>query len=165
MQPVTVAIVDSDVKRRAKYEDSLRGELGCALLTSVTPRQEASNDDLFADRRRKSRSNVTAGEEEVYRIGRLKPRVLLINLDLNADEDCAMLVSMRRACPEALMVLLADDSAQEDHILQAMEIGVRGYLNQKATKSQLLKAIQVVDSGEAWVPRVMLDKIMRRVLH
>jgi CheY-like chemotaxis protein len=165
MQPVTVAIADSDLKRRAKFEDSLRSDLGSALLTSVTPGNEASNDALFADRRGKMRTNVTTSEDEVFRIRRLKPRVLLLNLDLGADEDCAMLVSIRRACPEALMVLLADDSAQEDQILQALEIGVRGYLNHKAAKSQILKAIQVVDSGEAWVPRNMLDKIMGRVLH
>lgn len=165
MRPVTVAIADSDCKRRAEYENSLRSELGGALLTSVKSSSEASNDSLFADRRRKARANVTAGEDEVFRIRRLKPRVLLINMDLDADEDCAMLVSIRRACPEALLVLLADDSAQEDQILQALEIGIRGYLSRKATKSQILKAIQVVDDGEAWVPRKMLDKVMRRVVH
>ena len=163
MQPVTVAIADSDCKRRAEYENSLRNELGGALLTSVSLGNEASNDALFGDRRRKSRSGDRAGENEVFRIGRLNPRVLLLNLNLDTDEDCAMLVSMRRACPDALVLLLADDSAQEDRILQAMEIGVRGYLNQKAVKSQIMKAIQVVDRGEAWVPRKMLDKIMQRV--
>ncbi len=161
MRPVTVAIADSDCKRRAEYENSLRSELGSALLTSVG--NEASNDALFVDRRRKLRSGDRAGENEVFRIGRLKPRVLLINLNLDADEDCAMLVSMRRACPDALVLLLADDSAQEDRILQAMEIGIRGYLNQKTVKSQIMKAIHVVDRGEAWVPRKMLDKIMQRV--
>ncbi|TXT21773.1 MAG: response regulator receiver [Gallionellaceae bacterium] len=165
MRPVTVAIADSNCKRRAEYENSLRGDLGSALLTSVASSSEASNDALFADRRYRSRSNVTAGEDEVFRISRLKPRVLLISLDLGADEDCAMLVSIRRACPEALMVLLADDSVQEDRILEAMEIGVRGYLSPKAAKALILKAIQVVDSGEAWVPRKMLDKIMRCVVH
>lgn len=165
MRPVTVAIADSNCKRRAEYEDSLRSDLGSALLTSVTPSSEASNDALFANRRNKSRSNVTAGEDEVFRIRRLKPRVLLVNLDLGAEEDCAMLVSIRRACPDALMVLLADDTTEEDSILEAMEIGVRGYLSKKAAKAQILKAIQVVDSGEAWVPRRMLDKIMRCVVH
>lgn len=165
MRPVTVAIADSDCKRRVEYENSLRNELGSALLTSVTPSNEASNDALFGDRRRKSRSGDRASENEVFRIGRLKPRVLLINLNLDADEDCAMLVSMRRACPDALMLLLADDSAREERILQAMEIGIRGYLNQKTIKSQITKAIQVVDRGEAWVPRKMLDKIMQRVAH
>jgi DNA-binding NarL/FixJ family response regulator len=164
MRPVTVAIADSDPKRRAEYENSLRGELGGALLTSVDSGNEASNDALFSERRRKSRRNTTPGEEEVFRIKRLKPRVLLINLDLEADEDCSMLVSIRRACPEALLVMLAGDSAREDQILHALEIGIRGYLDQKTARSQIAKVVQVIDSGEAWVPRKMLDKVMRRLV-
>lgn len=165
MHPVTVAIADPDPDRRKKYERSLRGELGSSLLTNVVSSSEASNDAVFKTHRSKPRTSATASEDEVLRITRLKPRVLLINMNLFSDEDCAMLLSMRRECPETLMVLLTGDSVQENMILQALEIGVRGYLNPETMRSHLLKAIQVIDRGEAWVPRKMLDKIMDRVMH
>lgn len=165
MQPVTVAIADTDRDRRAGYERFLQGELGITLLTNDTSRNEAGNNHTFADRRLKPRTNVTASEDEVARIKRLKPLVLLVNLNLCADEDYALLLSLRCECPDALMILLADDSVHENQILQALEIGARGYLKNETVQLHLSKAIQAVGRGEAWVPRKMMGNIMDHMLN
>lgn len=174
MQPVTVAIADTDHDRRAGYERFLQGELGISLLTNVASSDEDGDENLlsghpdgtgFVNRRFEPRDNVTASEDEVARIKRLKPLVLLVNLNLCSDEDTALLLSLRCECPEALMVLLTDDSAQENHIIQALEIGARGYLKSETAQLHLSKAIQVVGRGEIWVPRKMLGNIMNRMLN
>lgn len=165
IQPVTVAIADADHARRAKYERLLQGEIGITLLTNVASSTEARNDSEFVNRRLKPRTDVTAKEDEVARIKRLKPLVLLVNLDLCTDEDYALLLSLRRECPETLMVLLADDSIQESQLIKILEIGARGYLKNETVQHHLSMAIRVVGRGEAWVPRKMLGDIMSQMLN
>ncbi|MFZ5523327.1 MAG: DNA-binding response regulator [Pseudomonadota bacterium] len=165
MQPVTVAIADSDRDRRAGCERFIQNELGITLLKNVTSSAEVGKNYAFVNRRLKPRNNVTASENEVARIKRLNPHVLLVNLNLSTDEECALLLSLRRECPESLMVLLTDDSVRDNQIIQVLELGARGYMNYENVQYQLPKAIQVVGRGEAWVPRKMLGNIMDYMLN
>lgn len=160
VQPVTVAIADANRDRRARYERFLQNEPGIALLTSTVSNQQASNDHTFVDRRLNPRENLTENEHEVARIKRLKPLVLLVNLNLCTDEDYALLLSLRSECPDALMVLLTDNSIREDQMLKIMGIGARGYLKHEAVELHISKAIKVVGYGEAWVPRKMMANMM-----
>lgn len=162
MQPITVAIADEDAGRRARFEHSLQSEQDIKVLTNVS----TSELGVTRNRRRKPRTNITAIEDVVARTRRLNPRILLASLKQCTEENGAMLVSLRHECPETLVVLLADESAkQEEQIMQALARGARGYLNLEADQILISKAVQVIDRGEAWVPRKMLGKIMDEVLH
>ena len=165
MQNVTVAIADVDRDRRAEYERLLHDEDGITLLSNVGTSNGDRNDHAFVNRRAKQRTDVLAYENEVARIKRLKPHVMLVNLDMSDDEGHALLLSLRCECPDTHIVLLTDDFVQESKIIQALEIGARGYLSNKTVEMHLLRAVQVVGRGEAWVPRKMLGNIMDRVLN
>jgi DNA-binding NarL/FixJ family response regulator len=165
MHSVTVAVADVNRDRRAGFERLLYGEDGIELLSTVGSNNGDRHDHAFVNRRTKQRTDVSANENEVARIKRLQPRVMLVNLDLNADEDHALLLSLRTECPEARIVLLTDDTVHESRILQALEIGAIGYLKNEAIELHLSRAVTVVGRGEAWVPRKMLGKIMDRVLN
>jgi len=164
-QSVTVAIADADRARRAGYERLLQGKDGITLLTNGAASFEDTVKGALVDRRLKPRTNLSELENEVARIKRLKPLVLLINLNQCTDDDSALLLSLRRECPEAQMVFLADDSIHEDKILKVLEIGAKGYLKYETVRHYLTKAIQVVGQGEAWVPRKMLGNIMGHILN
>jgi DNA-binding NarL/FixJ family response regulator len=165
MQTVTVAVADVDRERRAGYERLLHGEDGITLLSNVGVSNGDRNDHAFVNRRARQRTNILAYENEVARIKRLQPLVMLVNLDLSEDEGHALLLSLRCECPETRIVLLTDDSVQESRIIQALEVGARGYISSETVEMHLLKAIQMVGRGEAWVPRKMLGNIMDRVLN
>lgn len=162
MQPITVAITDEDGERRAKFERFLQGEQGIEVLTNAG----TSGGDMVVERRLTPRTGMTATENVVARIRRLNPRVLLANLKQCTDADCAMLVSLRRECPGTMVVLLADEPAQqEDRVMRALAEGARGYLDIEAGPAHISKAVQMIDRGEAWVSRKMLGKMMDQVLH
>jgi len=161
MQSITVAVVDDDEGRRAKSERYLQSELGIMVLRNVA----TSKDEVTVDRRRAQRDNITPIDNVVASVRRLKPRVLLANLKQCTDEDCAMLVSLRRECPGTLVVMLVDASAsQEQQVIQALAYGAKGYLNIEEDLPRLSKAVHVIDRGETWVPRKMLDRMMDQVL-
>lgn len=144
MQPITVAIADENTERRARFERALHREQGISMLTS----------------------DVSKTEGAVARVRQLSPRVLLADLKQCTDADGAMLRSLRHACPDTLVVMLADESAQqEDLIIQALAGGARGYISLETEPILVSKAVQVIDRGEAWIPRKMLGKIMDQVLN
>lgn len=161
MQSITVAIADTNCERKASLERSLQSEEGISVLADI-----ASDANVISiNRRIKSRSKISTIENAVARIRRLSPRILLANLNQSLDADCSLLVSLRRECPETLVVLLVDEPVREDQLMQVMINGARGYLDQKATPPSLSKAIHMVHRGEAWVPRRMLGEIMGEVLN
>lgn len=162
MQPITVAIADDDGGRRARFEHSLQGEQGIRVLADVA----TDISDVTGNRRLSPRTSMTAIENMVARIRRLNPRVLFADLKQCTEANCAMLVSLRRDCPGTLVVLLADESTQqEDQVMQALAKGARGYMDIEADVVHVAKAVHVIDRGEAWVPRRMLGKVMDQVLH
>ncbi|WP_232297960.1 DNA-binding response regulator [Nitrosospira sp. NpAV] len=161
MQTVTVAIADTNPGRRAKLEQSLRGGQGIKLLTNVMP----DGSDASIDHQLESDADMTTIEEVVARISQLRPRILFINFDQSTEWDFALLGALQRACPETLVVLLTDKSAQDEQILEALANGARGCLNHEADPFYFLKAVRVVDKGEIWVTRKMLAKMMDKVLH
>jgi DNA-binding NarL/FixJ family response regulator len=160
METVTVAIADKDPGRRTKLEQSLQSGEGITVLTNIMPPgEEASLDGEFQDYENGSM------EEVFLKIARLKPRILFINLDQSIIGDFALLDALRRECPETLVVLLTDRSAQEEQIIRALAYGARGCMSHEADPCYFLKAVHVIDRGEIWVTRKMLGKIMDKVLH
>jgi hypothetical protein len=74
MQMVTVAIADTDSGRREKLEQSLQREQDITVLTNVM-------SEMSGKRRLKLHTDITEIEDVIARIGRLKPRILLVNVD------------------------------------------------------------------------------------
>jgi DNA-binding NarL/FixJ family response regulator len=162
MKKVTVAIADVNPARRANLEQLLQGQQDIKVLTNV---MSLSNGvEASGERRLKPRTDMTEIEDVIARIGRLKPRILFVNLD-ESTGGFALLEALYREYPETLLVLLTDKSEKEAEILQALASGVRGCVDHKAAPSYFLKAVRMVDRGEAWVTRKMLGKIMDAVLH
>jgi DNA-binding NarL/FixJ family response regulator len=158
MKKVTVAIADTDPERREKLEQSLQGEQDISVLTNVM----SNGTEISRERRHTPRTDITEIEDVIARIGRLKPRILFVNLD-ESTGGFALLEALYREYPETLMVLLTDKSAKEEEIIEALASGVRGYLDYEAAPSYFLKAVRVIDRGEVWVTRKMLGKIMDKV--
>jgi DNA-binding NarL/FixJ family response regulator len=139
MSPITVVIADRLESRRAAYRRLLEPE---------------GRVEVVAE----SRSSL----ETVATVGRLRPRILLLDLRLSEGEGVALLPVLRRKSPRT-RVLLLTSRASEAHILDALSHGARGFLERKAVATFLAKAVVAVDAGEAWVPRRMVGKIVERL--
>ena len=161
MQTITVAIAEESGERCAQFEHSLQNKHDIKVLTNVT----SNVAEMSVDRRLNSRKNMSAIDNIVARIRRLNPRILLANMRLCTEADCEMLMSLRRECPDTLVVLLGDEQTpSENQVMQALASGARGYLNIETDSTHLSKALHVIDRGEAWLPRKMLGTVMNEVL-
>jgi DNA-binding NarL/FixJ family response regulator len=140
MQLITVAVVDWDRTECAACERLLRREQGISV---VAP---------------------TATSEGVVAAAlRVKPRILLCSLGLAVASGCSLLLTLRRDCPETLVVLLTDSTIHEDRLMLALASGAVGFLTRETLRFQLLRAIRGVNEGEAWVSRKMLGSMFDRV--
>jgi len=104
-------------------------------------------------------------EHNIARIKRLKPRVLLVSTQILLDSDYDFLTAPHDDCHDTLVVMLIDNSTEENKILKGLACGARGSLNYKADLVTFSKGICAVERGEAWVPRKILRRIMDTVLH
>ena len=165
MQPITVAIADPDRNRRTDCERYLINEPGIRLLENESSGIGKIRAHPVVERRLMPRDNIDASENEVARIKRLNPQVMLVNIDSFADEECALLLALRHACQKSLMVLMADESVRDNQIILALELGVKGYLRNDNVQSQIANAVRNVGRGEAWVPRKLLGNLMDYMLN
>lgn len=103
------------------------------------------------------------GLEAIAAIARLKPRILLLDLNLVPEIGAMLLPVLQQKSPRTKVLLLIGRVA-ESRILEALARGARGYLEKKALRTFLPKAVRVVDAGEAWVPRKMVARIIDRLV-
>jgi len=140
MPPITVVIADQDKRRRAHFLHILQPEKGKGISVVGVAR---------------------SGLEAMMASAKLRPRILLLNLNLIKRNRNNLLPTLRQNSPRTKVILLTRHGA-EAAILEGLSHGAWGYLNEGGINTFLPKAVRLVDAGEAWVPRKMVAKIVER---
>jgi DNA-binding NarL/FixJ family response regulator len=138
--PITLAIADHDE--------------GIAMLGKRLTRHDHGIRVIWQSATSREAIGIASG---------LAPRVLLCGFHLVAAENFLLPHSLRLHCPETRILLLTDNSVEAARIIDALAVGVRGYLDRNAPGLQLANAIRRVDAGEVWVPRQMLGRIFDEI--
>jgi DNA-binding NarL/FixJ family response regulator len=126
-RPVSIFIVDDHFTIRSGLAASLRleGDL------QITGEAERSSE-----------------LPELYR--RLKPDLVLMDLQLPEEGGVAATAALLRADPAA-HVLIFSTFARIEEINAAMEAGALGYVRKSSSREKLLKAIRTVAAGGLWL--------------
>jgi len=101
---------------------------------------------------------VTSGEEAVAQANKLKPDIILMDInmpELNGIEATRLIL---RDNPQIgiLMITMIDD----DSVFHAMQAGARGYLLKGADPDETIRAIKAIASGEA----IFSPKVAERLI-
>jgi DNA-binding NarL/FixJ family response regulator len=136
MPPITVVIAAGDKTSRTLSLDTLQPEKGIAVV-----------------------GVARNGLEAIKAADRLKPRILLLYLNLFKGKRDRLIRALRQKSPRTKIILLTR-RARENQILEALSHGALGYLKEKAINGFLVKAVRKVDAGEAWVPRKVVARII-----
>lgn len=107
-------------------------------------------------------TETRSGLEVIAAAARLRPRILLIHVNMFERKKVNLLWALRQESPRSKVILLTR-RVSEKTILEALSHGARGYLKESAMSTFLPKAVRLVDAGEAWVPRKMVAKIVDRL--
>ncbi len=105
------------------------------------------------------------GEETLRAVRELAPDLLLLDLRMPNTDGLGVLREMVRA-GSTTRVLVLTAALDEDDVVEALRLGVRGVVLKEMAPRLLLEAIRKVDAGEQWLERTStaraLDKLIRR---
>lgn len=93
---------------------------------------------------------ATSGEQALALATRLKPDIIVMDLDMPNGDGLTTTRSLRLALPE-VRVLIVSIHAEEEMLLPLLAAGARGYLSKAAVERDLGDAIRVVASGDVYV--------------
>ncbi|MBZ0168791.1 LuxR family two component transcriptional regulator [Candidatus Methylomirabilis lanthanidiphila] len=102
------------------------------------------------------------GREAIASMGRLDPDILILDLDLPPIDGMDVLRVVGWFSPKT-QVIIQSGHAEESTILEALELGARGYIV-RGGEIDLEKAIRVVRQGEVWVGRRVLARVLDRLI-
>ncbi len=94
-------------------------------------------------------------------IDRLKPCILIINDDreMNSLETIRLITQKHTD----LKILLLIKDYNEDKELEALKMGVRGFLPESAVKADFIRCINAIDKGEMWIRRKVMEKLIQQL--
>jgi DNA-binding NarL/FixJ family response regulator len=105
------------------------------------------------------------GTEALQAVRQHQPDILILDLQMPGKNGLAVLRELQQEKLPTRVVLLTA-ALDEDEVLEAIRLGVRGVMLKEMAPQLLLQCIRQVHAGEAWLERRSvsraLDKLLRR---
>ena len=102
------------------------------------------------------------GAEALAEAARLRPDVVLMDLEMPALDGIEAIRRLRAADPSVQVVVLTAFDTDE-RIVGAIQAGAQGYLLKGAPRAEIFAAIRTVSAGGALIPPVIASKLLRQV--
>jgi DNA-binding NarL/FixJ family response regulator len=102
---------------------------------------------------------VADGEALKHSIIRLKPSILVLQLDLPKFEGMAGISRLRDLAPQTKTILLAK-AVDQTEAVRAFKSGAKGYLHVEIDPPLIRKSINAVDRGEIWLGRALIAQVL-----
>lgn len=87
--------------------------------------------------------------------------VLLMDLDLAGADGLDLLPEVQRRCTAKVLVLTASEDTQR--LCRAVELGAKGVLHKSEPPQNILKAIEQVRQGGAWLNPQLMGEVLGRL--
>ena len=102
------------------------------------------------------------GAEAVAEAARLRPDVVLMDLEMPVLDGIEAIRRLREADPTVQVVVLTAFDTDE-RIVGALQAGAQGYLLKGAPRAEIFDAIRTVTAGGALLQPVVASKLLRQV--
>lgn len=93
-------------------------------------------------------------------VGRLRPDVVLLDLEMPGTDGLALLPALLDACP-ALRVVVVSHRTDERAVRGALEGGASGYLAKTARPGEIQDAVREVAAGNTYVHASLAGRLLR----
>lgn len=103
------------------------------------------------------------GSEGVELAGRLKPDIVLLDLDMPDCDGIATLEKLNELNAAEIRVIMLTAYGSDDRILKALRSGAKGCLLKSASLSELLHAVRVVSEGGSLIEPGIAERFLRSV--
>lgn len=93
---------------------------------------------------------------------RLRPDVVLLDLEMPVLDGAGALAKIRETVPEARVIIFTVFDTDE-RILEAVQAGAQGYLLKGVPREEIFNAVRVVSSGGSLLQPVVASKVLRHL--
>jgi DNA-binding NarL/FixJ family response regulator len=107
---------------------------------------------------------ASSGDEAVDAALRLRPDVVVMDLDMDRGDGASATRALAREAPD-IRVLILTMHTEEERLLPLLADGARGYLAKNTADTELLDAIRVVASGDVYVRPSVARLLAAQVAH
>lgn len=104
-----------------------------------------------------------SAEEALDLAPRVRPDVLLVDIDLPGMDGVGLVRELAPRLPETRIVMLTVSSA-DHHLLDATRFGACGYLTKDLSPDALLRAVRSASAGELAMHRRMAARLIHRLV-
>jgi len=105
------------------------------------------------------------GEESLAAVRRHRPDVLILDIHMPRNDGLSVVRELRREDLPTQVVLLAA-VLEEEEVLEALRLGVRGMLLKELAPQMVVRCVRKVHAGEQWIEKQAygraLDTLLRR---
>jgi DNA-binding NarL/FixJ family response regulator len=108
-------------------------------------------------------AEASTAEEALELAPRLRPDVLLVDIDLPGMDGVALVRELAPRLPETRIVMLTVSRA-DHHVLDATRLGACGYLTKDLSPDALLRAVRSASGGELAMPRGMAARLIHQLV-
>jgi len=89
------------------------------------------------------------------------PHVQIALLGNRSQKFAQTMTTLKIVLP-ALRVIVLGNGMDDGEIIEALDRGAKGYVNEAAPTSELVRAIKTVQGGSVWVPRRLMSMFIER---
>jgi DNA-binding NarL/FixJ family response regulator len=103
------------------------------------------------------------GEETLQAVRQYRPDVLVLDLHMPGKDGLAVLREMRQETLPTRVVLLTA-ALDEDDVLEALRLGVRGVVLKEMAPEMLVQCVRTVHAGEQWLEKRSVGRALEKML-
>ena len=103
------------------------------------------------------------GEETVVAVRRHRPDVLVLDIHMPRKDGLAVLRDLQHDKLPTKVVLLAA-VLEEDEVLEAMRLGVRGMVLKELAPQMVVQCVRKVHAGEQWLEKHAVSRVVDSLL-
>lgn len=103
------------------------------------------------------------GEESLDAVRRHRPDVLILDIHMPRKDGIAVLRELRREDLPTQVVLLAA-VLEEEEVLEAMRLGVRGMLLKELAPQMVVRCVRKVHAGDQWIEKQSFGRALETLL-
>ena len=107
--------------------------------------------------------SAASGEEALTIIRRNTPDLLLLDLRMPGMDGIGVLHALKKVESAPRVIILTSFEKDED-IYRAIRAGAQGYLLKDTTEAEMITAINVVSSGNRYIPRHIASRLADRMM-
>jgi two-component system response regulator DegU len=100
-----------------------------------------------------------SGQEALAMVGRLSPRVVLMDIHMPEMDGLAATRKIKEAYPRTAVILLTLYN-NEQYVVEAVRSGAGGYLLKNASRDEILHTIREVSNGGMLIKTTDLQKVL-----